>query len=235
MVRIAFTPLADMSSYLDFRERPQYSLAELSNFLDIPKSTLHAWSRSTSLDGRQIRPLIVPADKENALYSFYNLAEAHLLSMTKAHGVKTSAVRSAMQTLVKDSLHDLPHPLLSEEFRTDGRHLWLKKLERRIDLSQYGQLGLAPILDEYLERIVRDEDHRPKKIFPIKQAGKVVSIVPFVSAGRPIIEGTGIPVVTVWNRYKAGDSIHFLADDLELTIDQIAGALNYVERQSAIS
>jgi hypothetical protein len=148
VAKIAFTPLPDTSSPIDVRERPLYSLAALSFLLRIPKTTVHSWSRSTVLNGKVIEPLVIPADKANALFSFYNLAEAHILSMTtRVHGMKTVNVRRAMQLLRKGSLHDLPHPLLSEEFHTDGRHIWLKQLEKRIDLSQYGQLGIAPILD----------------------------------------------------------------------------------------
>ena len=235
MTRIAFTPLADITTLLDARERPQYSLAEIAYYLDIPKPTLHSWSRTTNLGGKVIEPLIMAADPPNSLYSFYNLIEAHILSMTRSHGVKTINVRRAMQTLREDSLHDLPHPLLSEDFSTDGKHLWLKRLERRIDLSQYGQLGLAPILDQYLARIVRDDNQKPTKFFPIKQTGKFVSITSFVSSGRPIIDGTGIPVSTVWNRHLAGDSLDFLAEDFEITVDQIKGAFSYVEQHVAIS
>ena len=129
-----------------------------------------------------------------------------------------------MQHLRDESVHELPHPLLSSEFLTDGRHIWLKQLEKRIDLSQYGQLGLAPILDSYLERIERDEAFRPKKLFPLKQIGKVVSIAPTVSSGRPIIEGTGIPVSAIWNRFKAGDPVSYLADDFDISADQVNGA-----------
>ena len=235
MARIAFTPIPDLSTFIHARERPQYSLAEIAYYLDIPKPTLHAWSRATKLGGKVIEPLIVAADPIHALYSFYNLTEAHILSMTKSHGVKTINVRRAMQTFREVSLHDIPHPLLSEEFSTDGKHLWLKKLENRIDLSQYGQLGLAPILDEYLERIVRDDLKRPTKFFPMKQEGKFVSITSFVSSGRPILDGTGIPVSTIWNRYLAGDTIEFLADDFEVSEDQIKGAFSYVEQHAAIS
>ena len=234
MARIAFTPLPDIAAPVDPREVALYSLAELSYFLDIPKPTLHAWSRTTVLHGKTVEPLIVAANSSKPpLYSFYNLAEAHILSMTtRFHGVKTVNVRRAMQLLRDGSLHDLPHPLLSDEFLTDGRHIWLKQLEKRIDLSQYGQLGIAPVLDTYLARIERDDSFKPKKLFPMKQLGKVVSIAPTVSSGRPIIEGTGIPVATIWSRFKAGDPIEFLADDFDISKDQIDGALDYIEHIS---
>jgi len=235
MARIAFSPLPDINSPVDQRELPQYSLAELSFLFDIPKPTLHAWSRPSRLNGRVVEPLIVPADESAALYSFYNLAEVHILSLTtRIHGVNIANVRRATEQLRKEALHDLPHPLLSEEFHTDGRSIWLKQLEKRIDLSQYGQLGLAPILDTYLERIVRDALFKPNKIFPASQDGKIVSITPNVSSGRPIIEGTGIPVASIWNRFRVGDSIELLADDYEIPPDLIQGAVSYVEKLSSV-
>lgn len=234
MARIAFTPLPDLNGPVDPRELPLYSLAELSFLFEIPKQTLHAWSRPSFRKGKEVAPLVVPADKANAIYSFYNLVEVHLLSLTtKIHGMKITNVRRATELLRKESLHDLPHPLLSQEFHTDGRHFWLKQLEKRIDLSQFNQLGLAPVLDTYLERIDRDELFKPKKIFPAGQSGKIVSITPTVSSGRPIIDGTGVPAISIWSRFKAGDSIEYLADDFDIAVPQIRGAIDYVEQLSA--
>ena len=42
---------------------------------------------------------------------------------------------------------------------------------------------------------------------------KVVVIDPFVSFGRPVLAGTGIPTAVIADRYKAGESIDQLADD----------------------
>jgi uncharacterized protein (DUF433 family) len=64
----------------------------------------------------------------------------------------------------------------------------------------------------------------------VHQKGKVVSILPTVSSGRPIIDGTGIPVASIWNRYKAGDGIEQIADDYEIPESQIVGALDYFEQ-----
>jgi uncharacterized protein (DUF433 family) len=231
VAKIPYTVLPERAAISDVREFPLYSLAEISYFFRIPKTTLHAWTRPSKMSGKPIRPLIELADRENALFSFYNLAEAHILSMTtRFHGVKTSAVRRAMEHLREESIHDLPHPLLSDKFLTDGRHIWIRELEKRIDLTQFGQLGLAPILDTYLERIIRDDSNRPLKVFPIRQTGKVVSITPTVSSGRPIVEGTGIPVATLYNRFKAGDSADDLAEDYEISEDQVKGAIDYIEQ-----
>jgi uncharacterized protein (DUF433 family) len=44
---------------------------------------------------------------------------------------------------------------------------------------------------------------------------KVVAIDPYVSFGRPVLVGTGIPTAVIAERYKAGESIQALADDYE--------------------
>jgi uncharacterized protein (DUF433 family) len=223
----------------DVRELPLYSLAEVAFFLGIPKPTLHRWTRhGRNRKNQLIAPLIVPADPAAALFSFYNLSEAHILSVTtRVHKLKLQRVRDALAELKQLALSNQQHPLLSREFYTDGRDLFVKTVEKRkkqiINVSQFGQLGLRAILDSYLERIERDDLFNPTKLYPAHQAGKVVSMIPTVSSGRPIIDSFGIPVFSVWNRFKAGDNIEYIADDYEIPESQVDGAIDYIEQLSA--
>ena len=105
------------------------------------------------------------------------------------------------------------------------------KKKHTINISRFGQLGLTEILDSYLERIERDSGFNPTKLFPIRQPGKVVSIMPTVSSGRPVIDSTGIPVAAIWNRRCAGDSVEAIADDYEIPESEIEGAIAYIGRQ----
>ncbi len=223
----------------DIRELPLYSLAEVAYFLGIPKPTLHRWTRRGYNKRMElIEPLIVPADREAALFSFYNLSEAHILSVTtRVHKLKLKRVRYAMKELQALALSNQRHPLLSREFYTDGRDLFVKTIEKRtkltINISQFGQLGLREVLDSYLERIERDAEFNPTKVYPVRQPGKIVSMIPAVSSGRPVIDTTGIPVAAIWNRYHAGDSVELIADDYEIPESQIEGAIAYIEQLAA--
>lgn len=219
----------------EIRELPIYSLAEVAYFLKIPKPTLHRWTRTfLSRTGKIFESLIHPADPAAAMFSFYNLAEAHILSVTiKIHKVKIKTIRRAIDEIRVLTPNAAEHPLLSREFYTDGRDLFIKTIQHTINVSQFGQLGLRQVLDSYLERIVRDDAFRPIKLFPAPQRARVVSILPAVSSGRPVIDGTGIPVAAVWNRYKAGDDIENLADDYEIPESQIEGAIQYCEQLAA--
>jgi uncharacterized protein (DUF433 family) len=231
-VRIPYSPVPKNG---DSRSTPLYSLAEVAYFLKIPKPTLHRWTRHwPTRSGKILDPLIPIADPVSALMSFYNLAEAHILSVTvRIHQVQVKAIRSAIQELRIENLSNYEHPLLSREFYTDGKDIFVKTLEKTINVSQYGQLGLRQVLDSYLARIERDEMFNPTKLYPAHQKAKVVCILPSVSSGRPVIDGTAIPVASIWNHYQAGDDIEALADEYEIPESQIAGAINYVEQLRA--
>jgi uncharacterized protein (DUF433 family) len=48
---------------------------------------------------------------------------------------------------------------------------------------------------------------------------------PAVSFGRPVIAGTGIPVSSIYERYRAGDSVADLAKDFRLDTSAIEEAI----------
>ncbi len=54
-----------------------------------------------------------------------------------------------------------------------------------------------------------------------------IKTIPGVNSGRPIIAGRGVPVWVIKSRHAAGDSIEFLADDFEITVDEVQEALAF--------
>jgi uncharacterized protein (DUF433 family) len=72
----------------------------------------------------------------------------------------------------------------------------------------------------YLSRIERNAAGVPVKLYLFTRSRradepKVVAIDPYVSFGRPVLVGTGIPTAVIAERYKAGESIQALAEDYE--------------------
>src|SRR5262249_11369553 len=126
------------------------------------------------------------------------------------------------------------HPLISTQFYTDGKDLFIKEVESTISASQKGQLGLEPILEAYLERIDRDDNGYPTRLFPLrigkgKEQPKRVAIDPNLSSGQPVIAGTGIMVSIVHARLRAGETIKTLANDYGLKPSEIEEAIEYFE------
>jgi len=238
--RILFGPETDKLAIVkhsprnaDWREMAIYTPSEVAHYLGINKMTLSGWIHGRPHRSRAGRtePVIQVADKRNLLLSFYNLSEAHILVATQyEHGVRLPQIRSAIEAV--KSISRARHPLLSKEFYTDGRDLFIKTVTHTINLSRSLQLGLREVLDLYLERVVRDEDFNPIKIYPMikgQPVDKVIAIVNGVSSGRPIIDGTGVAVSTIWQRYKAGDDAQELSEDFDIPLDKIKRAIAYIE------
>lgn len=213
----------------DIREHPRYSINEAADYLGIPPSTLHSWISS---DNPKKRPLIVPADPEDSLLSFYNLIEAHVLVSTRRRRIPMPRVRTAVEYM-----HEViggKHPLATFKFATSKRDIFIQKLEGvTVDASRYGQAVLGTMLDKYLRGITRGKlDKMPIQVQPLKRgtlSPSPVVINPFISSGSPVIKGTGIVAEVVWKRAKGGETPKELAADYGLKLREIETVIKYLD------
>jgi uncharacterized protein (DUF433 family) len=219
----------------DIKEFPRYSIPEAAFYVRVPVTTLRAWTLGQDyLTGagthRTFRPLINLADQEHKLLSFYNLAEAHILRFTtEVRGVPFQNVRKAL-----DYVHEaIPgeHPLLTQEFETSGKSLFVKHLGRTVNATAQGQYAMREILEKYLSRIPRDKYGVPIRIFPINS--KRLAIDPLFSSGKPIVKDRGITASVLWGRNKSGESIPAIARDYGLTEIETQEAIEDYEWKAA--
>ncbi|MGB8986771.1 MAG: DUF433 domain-containing protein, partial [Candidatus Sulfotelmatobacter sp.] len=125
-------------------------------------------------------------------------------------------------------------PLLSDDFFTNGRLLFIKKISEYVNITNK-QLSLE-IMDSFLVRVLKDRDGNPFKVYPLRPGepdDKVISIMAGVSSSRPIIDGTRIPVLSVYRRFKAGEDEQFIASDYDIQPAQVRRAISYIERRAA--
>jgi uncharacterized protein (DUF433 family) len=220
---------------LDPREVPRYAIGEVALFLHISENTLRSW-----VSGRNFHrisgegyspPLIEPADGEGSALSFFNLIEAHILKSTRRRDeVPMRFIRDAIDYVA--AAHPSKHPLITQEFETDGLFLFVRKLDELVNASKMGQLGMEPILKEYLSRIDRDTQAMPVTLYPEipgKPQSRAVAIKYGVSSGAPVVSGTGVLVSVLCGRNKAGDSTKDLAEDYDISKEMIEDAITYLE------
>ena len=210
-----------VSELCDPRELGAYGLLEAAHYLNIPASTLRSWvvgrSYPTGSGLRFFAPLIPLADSRDRLLSFVNLVEVHVLdAIRREHAVALPKVRQAIAYL--GTRFPSKHPLADHRFETDGLDLFVRKYGQLINASRSGQLAMRQLLEAHLRRIERDPAGFPVRLYPFTrkrqhEEPKVVVIDPYVSFGRPVLVGTGIPTATIADRYKAGESIDELAHD----------------------
>jgi uncharacterized protein (DUF433 family) len=238
--KLAILEGVDLSAFAfsppnDPRETPRYSISEGALFIHLPEKTLRSWvsgrSFPTIRGEKHSPPIIVPADPQTGSLSFYNLIEAHILKSTRQRDeVPMKAIRDALDNVAE--AYPSPHPLITQEFLTDGRFLFVKRLNDLINATKMGQLGIEPILKDYLNRIDRDSLGKPVTLYPFiptRPTSRSVSIKYSVSSGAPVITGTGVLVSVIWGRKQAGDTLAELAADYEIDQAKIEDAIEYLD------
>ena len=222
----------------DPRLVPAYTVAEAAHYLRMPEGTLRSWivGRLYPVAGqsKRSRPLVHLDDPKKQYLSFINLVEAHVLAaIRRRHGVKLPKVRKALDYVRRQ--FRVEHPLINQAFQTDGLDLFVERYGKLINASREGQRAMKEIIGVYLKRIEWDAKGLPIKLYPFTRDTqaeaapasdpRVVVMSPIISFGRPVIVGTGIPVSSIYERYKAGDSVADLARDFRLETSAIEEAI----------
>ena len=214
---------------LDRRELPAYSISEAAHYLTVPAGTVRYWATGQG----DYEPLIEIPETRPALLSFFNLVELHVLAaIRRKHTVPMPKVRAAIEYLKKNThtASDKRHPLISKQLETDGLDLFIQRYGELVSISQDGQIAMREVMSAALHRIERDAKGIPIKLYPftrsdIREAPSMIVIDPVLSAGRPVIAGTGLTTEVIAERYKAGESIEELARDYGRREEEIEEAV----------
>ncbi len=222
----------------DPRALPAYTITEVARYLTVPPATIRYWSVGRD----DYAPLIEVPVHTPMLLSFLNLTELHVLSaIRRTHLVKMPSIRSAIDYLVRNakSAVDKHHPLISRDLETDGLDLFIEQYGKLVNISMEGQLAMREVMQAALERIKRDSNGIPIKLYPFTRshignaAPAIVVIDPALSAGRPVIAGTGLATEIIADRYKAGETIAELAMDYERQETEVQEAIRCELRAAA--
>jgi uncharacterized protein (DUF433 family) len=219
----------------DVRDFPRYSISEAAHYVRIPAATLYAWTKGQNYHlrsghHRRFKPLIHLADDKNGLLSFYNLVEAHILRFTTVkRNLPLKSVRKALD-YVQEAFPG-PHPLLTHEFETSGKDLFVTALGKTINATAYGQGTMREVLKEYLKLIPRDAQGLPARVFPINS--KHLAIDPYFSSGKPIIRDRGITASVLWGRIKSGEEPAQIAHDYGMSESEVKEAIEEYEWKAA--
>jgi len=223
--------MVELYGGIDPRDIPNYTIRDAARYLRIPAGTISSWTvgRHYPVSGGStfFKPLIPIRSHKPRLLSFTNLIEVHVLrAIRQYHKIQLDKVRTALDFI--DEQIQVPHPLASERFRTDGVDLFIERYGSLINASKLGQLELKDALNSHLERIEPDDTALAIKLYPFTRSHeennpRIVVIDPRIAFGRLVIAGTGIPTAVLAERYHAGDSIDDLAYDYDcdrLTIEE---------------
>lgn len=212
----------------DIREVPTYETAEVAHYLHIPKSTLRNW---TSGHANFKRVLDAPDRAKPSLLSFVNLVEAHMLAtIRRKYNISLQKIRPAIDFLRRK--YGEPHPLATMELEADEVDLFVRELDKVLNVSKQGQVAIKEAVEAHLRRVERDPNGLPSVLYPFVGADytierKPVMFDPDISFGRLVIANTGIPTSEVAERWFAGERIADLARDFRLSAGVIEDAIRF--------
>jgi uncharacterized protein (DUF433 family) len=219
----------------DPRELPAYRFVDAAKYLNIPSPTLRSWIKGYyyKIKGgrRFFKPILSLPDPNIPLLSYTNLVEIFVLSsLRRKHRIDLHKIRVAIRSL--ENQFGSRHPLAEHRFETNGIDIFVEKYGQLINVGRDGQLAMRQVLHNYLTRVEHDPSGKAARLYPFirlngTEQPKNIVINPYVSFGKPVITGTGLPTRVVAERYKAGDSIPQIARDYGRKEEEIDDAIRY--------
>ncbi len=215
--------------------RAIFTLREAAGYLDVPKSTMHAWARPATGE-----PLITvfPRRGTQATVPFIGFAEAYVLAAFRRAGVPLQRIRPAVDALAQNI--GLEHALASKRMYTDGAEvLYDYAAERNEDdllelvVVRTGQHQFSEVVRDYLKRITYGSDGWASRVrLPSYQRADVV-VDPRVAFGLPLVVHGGARVEDLVDRFKAGDTLADIAFDFDVPPEEVEDVIRVATRTAA--
>lgn len=218
-------------------ERPMYTPAEVARWANTTPQTARRWVSGYRFATRSGELVWSPpvTQREGLDYlTFQDLVEVAVVAAARRAGVSMPKIRRAVE--YARSVLQVPRPLLSLRFKTDGHNLFLR--DRATDphftvASEFGQLAW-----EHIASVLRDIDYY--RVIPAaepvaaawwprgRQAGIVLD--PLVNFGRPIVAELGVRTETLIDRFQAGMGIAEIAESYGTRPDVVEEVLRFEGR-----
>lgn len=202
---------------------PLYSAAEAARFLGVPASTLTSWTRGPGRAGSDaaLVPVVTAGEggETGPRISFIGLAEGQVVSAFRRAGVSLQHIRRAVAVLGRE--FGLAHALASQRLYTDGAVVLYEYAEGEGD-EEVGHLTqvvsqqrvFREVVADQLTRISYGPDGWPVSLVSPAVERHVVGVDLDHAFGRPRFLRGGVPVADVIDRWRAGEALADVADDL---------------------
>lgn len=209
-------------------KRPLYSFAEADRIARVTPNTSRRWLKGYSFwyDGehRTMPPVTWTSETKDAV-TFVDLMEVATIDKLRKKGFSFKQIRKINAT-ARFYLRK-PRPLVTETFKVKGRDIFVDEGFGILVNVGYeaGMQAWDEILDPFLDT-VEYEGEIVRRWWPLGKEFAVL-VDPDYGFGLPVVEGVGVRTEIIAERYRAGDSIHEIAYDFDVTPKQIDDALQW--------
>ena len=217
-----------------WRTGPLYTIREASRLAGVSSQTVERWMNGYQSSGKFMAP-VFGSPIDSPVVSFLQLAETVTVSKFRKNRVPLERIRAAHE--FARSQIGIDYPFASLKLEAFARHLALIPHDSNpwsslavVDTS--GVWTLPGIVIELLHERFEYKNDLASRWFPL---GKNVPIVvdPRYAAGVPTIPDRGVTIENITKRFKAGQSIRFIAKDLSLQRQQVEEVIRFADNIAA--
>lgn len=206
-----------------------FTIREVASILRIPYPKVHRWVKEywDGRLGKLFQTQYSWMTEGSRAVSFHTVVELYVMIQLAEKGVRTSEVLLAHQKLSRIYKTRFPfaQKQVLEEIQTDGKRIFWKRGEDIVSLNGSDQFNLN-IIKIFFKMLDFGEEDVVSRLWPMGK-DKAIVIDPARKFGHPIIDGKNIYPETIFEHFKAGDPIPYIAHIYQITEKEAEDAINY--------
>jgi uncharacterized protein (DUF433 family) len=214
-----------------------YTPAEAARLTGVTTSALRRWLFGYSYDHHGPKTVQAPLwhpqygdNQEEPLLGFRDLIEARMVGNLRGLGIGLPTIRACLQTAADIAQDD--HPFSSASFRTDGKRLFLERINESGDHDVIDLKSRQHAFARLIERsfIDLEFDERKATRWFLLQNKRTIVADPQRSFGQPIAVDSGVPTQRLAQAVAAEGSVEKVATMFEMAANAVRDALTFESR-----
>lgn len=219
---------------MEFENKPKiglgiYTASDIAEILRIPYRKVYVWMNKywDGKLGKEFETTYSWQSNGSRAVSFHTVVEFYVMMQFTEAGVKPGKVLEAHKELSKLFGTAFPFALKNviDGIKTDGNKIYLKTKEGTITLDGTKQFNLD-FIKLFFKKLEFNDNELATRLWPMGK-DKSILIDPERKFGHPVINKKNVYPHIIFNHYKAGDPIPYIAHVYELTEDEVNHALEY--------
>jgi uncharacterized protein (DUF433 family) len=211
----------EVSAMVDLYRDPLFTPKETARHLRIPESTMYYWL-SEKAAGIPLVHRVPPEKRGWPSVPFVAVIEAYVLrTLREELRLKKSTVREAAAAIRRE--FRTPYGLATKKVATDGVDIFIEHARDDLARAVDGQVPIKEIIEGDLRYITWDANGDAPARLRLRQYSDIAPVIidPRFAWGAPVVESNRVPVDTVVNLWRSGESIHVVANEYGLTDEQV--------------
>ncbi|HCS19071.1 MAG TPA: DUF433 domain-containing protein [Bacteroidetes bacterium] len=208
-----------------------YSVADIARILRLPYAKINRWIEHywDGKLGQKFQQRYSWKTENARMVSFHTLIELYIMHQLTEVGVKPKEILKAHEDLSKN--YGTPFPfankLVLAGIRTDKKHIYFQAGENTITLDGTKQLNLA-FLRNFIFNLDFDTNEIADRFWPLGRDKEVI-LDPNRRFGQAVLLERNIQPEVLFNHYKAGDPISYIAEVYELSEKAVQDAIDFCQ------